>query len=114
MGQTFGHRYKLLHPEDKITSINVPWIVEMFVNFGALGVLTGMTLVGLFLAALESVFNRSKMTDLELSFGLAVLLPLFLQSSNFSLMTGSLLPLAIFLWAYLRAGLYVRKLISFW
>lgn len=112
MGQTFGHRYGLLHPEDKNTSINVPWIVEMYANFGAPGVLIGMTFVGFFLAFLEAMFNRPKMTDLELSFGIAILLPLFLQGSNFSLMTGSLLPLAICLWVYLRVGFYVCEVIT--
>ncbi len=36
-----------------------------------------------------------------------VLLPLFYQESNFSLMTGSLLPLTVSLWLYFTVGLRV-------
>ena len=65
LGQAFGHRYGVLQPADTITSENVPWLTEFFVNFGIAGVLLGMSLVGLVLAILEKLFNSQQMTSLE-------------------------------------------------
>ena len=107
LGQEFGHRYRILLPEDRITSINVPWIVEMYVNFGALGVLLGMAFAGVVLAALERLFNSTRMSPLELVTGLTIFFPLFHQESNVSVMMGSLLPLAVAFWVYFRVGLTV-------
>ena len=47
-GPAFGHRYRMLAPTDKMTSLNIPWVVEMYANFGRWGVVIGMTLVGAF------------------------------------------------------------------
>ena len=64
-----------------------------------------MSLVGGFLAFLDRIFNRQDMTTLEAVVGLAVIFPLAYPEANFSVMTGSLLPLAITLWVYFRFGL---------
>ena len=104
-GHAFGHRYRILNSWDKGTSINIPWIVEMYANFGRVGVLVGMALVGVFLALLSSIFNRREMSPLEFVIGAAIIFPLVYPASNFSLMTGSLLPLALSLWLFFRIGL---------
>jgi hypothetical protein len=107
-GQIFGHRYKFLLPEDRITSINMPWIVETFVNFGVWGVFLLMPVIGIFLALLSAIFNRSQMTPLEFVTGAAIIFPLVYPSSNVTVMVGSLLPLAVSLWLYFRIGLTIR------
>ena len=107
LGQWFGHRYGILLPDDKGTSINVPWIVEMYANFGIWGVLIGMTVAGVLLGFLQAVFNRSEMSPLEIVIGTTIFLPLFYQEANFSLMTGSLVPLTIGLWLYFWVGLTI-------
>lgn len=107
-GAAFGHRYRMLAPTDKWTSLNIPWVVEMYANFGRWGVLTGMTLVGALLAVLSGIFNRREMTAHEFAIGASIIFPLVYPSSNFSLMTGSLLPLAVALWVYFRLGLNLR------
>jgi hypothetical protein len=45
-GQTFGHRYGFISEGDDSTSNNLPQLVEFYVNFGAVGVLVGMFLIG--------------------------------------------------------------------
>lgn len=105
LGQEFGHRYGVLQPADTITSENVPWITEFYGNFGIAGVLLGMSLVGLLLAALEKLFNSQQMTSLEVVTGATILFPLFYQESNFSLMTGSILPLTVSLLIFFHGGL---------
>ena len=66
-----------------------------------------MTLIGVLLAFLKDVFNQSKMSPFEFVIGTTILLPLFYQESNFSLMTGSLPPPTICLWLYFGVGLTV-------
>ena len=106
-GQAFGHRYRILRPNDDITSVNVPWVLEMFANFGVVGVAIGMSLAGIVLALLSAVFNNRAMSPLEFVTGAAILFPLAYQASNLSVMTGVLVPLAICLWFYFRFGLTV-------
>jgi hypothetical protein len=106
-GQKFAHRYEMIAPENTTTSINVPWIVEMYANFGRMGVIIGMTLTGGFLALLSAFFNRSRMTPLEFVVGAAIVFPLVYPASNFSLMTGTLPQLTLALWLYFRFGLTI-------
>lgn len=105
-GRRFGLAYGFIVPASRM-SMNMPWIVEMFVNFGPLGVLAGMTLVGLFMAFLDRAFNRPGMTPLEALVGLTIIFPLSYPESNFSEMTGSLLLLTLALWFYFRFGLTI-------
>jgi hypothetical protein len=96
MGQWFGHHYRILGEDDTVTSINLPWLVEFYINFGPLGVVIGMTIVGAFLVLLEHVLLNAAMTDLEIVAGWALVFRLFYQESNLSLMLGGLISQAIF------------------
>ena len=97
----------MIAPDNKTTSINLPWVVEMYANFGRAGVLLGMALVGTFLALMSAIFNRREMTSLEFVVGAAIIFPLVYPASNFSLMTGTLLQLTLALWIYFRFGLTI-------
>ncbi len=108
-GQKFAHRYEMIAPENTTTSINLPWVIEMYANFGRLGVIIGMTLVGIFLAFLSAIFNRREMSSVEFVTGAAIIFPLVYPASNFSLMTGTLLQLALAVWLYFRIGLTLGK-----
>ena len=88
-------------------SLNLPWIVELLANFGRWGVFWGMALIGVFLAFLDRVFNSKGMTQFECIFGLSIIFPLVIPESNFSLMTGSLLPLFVSLYVYFTGGAWV-------
>jgi hypothetical protein len=97
LGQWFGHEYRILEPDDSITSINLPWIVEFYVNFGPLGIMIGMAVVGIMMALLERFFLNPDMTEVEVIAGWALLFRLFYQESNVSLMLGGLLLQVIFM-----------------
>jgi Chain length determinant protein len=45
-GQDFGHRYGFLSPDNGETSFNLAQLIELYVNFGVIGVLLGMFLYG--------------------------------------------------------------------
>jgi hypothetical protein len=55
-GQTFGHRYNLISIRNTGTSINLPQIVEMYANFGLIGVIVGMFIFGLIYRLLIEMF----------------------------------------------------------
>lgn len=104
-GNNFGRRYNYLGSYDYTTSFNLPWIVEMYANFGDLGVLIGMPLVGLLLAFLEQKLNRPGMNPVEFGIGATVLFRLVYQESNFSLMTGSVITLSLALYVLFKVCL---------
>jgi hypothetical protein len=55
-GGWFGHRYGLISPENTRTSINLPQIVELYGNFGFIGVIVGMFIFGLIYRLLLEIY----------------------------------------------------------
>lgn len=110
MGQRFGHHYQILGEGDAVTSINLPWLVEFYINFGPVGVLAGMFLVGMLFNMLEQILLRPEMTDIEITAGWALLFKLFYQESNLSLMLGGLVTQAIFFLGVLYGVIWLLRL----
>jgi len=106
-GGEFGSQFGFIHSSNNTTSINIPWITELLVNFGRWGVIWGMILFGAFIASLDRIFNARGATDLEFVFGLTLIFPLVYPESNFSVMTGSMLPLFVSLYIYFTGGAWV-------
>lgn len=90
LGQNFGHRYALIHASNKSTAINLPILVEFFVNFGGTGVVIGMLIVGMIYRVLDTLVNRPGQSQLLSMIGVVILLPLLLIESDFSLVLGGL------------------------
>jgi hypothetical protein len=105
-GNIFGHRYGLIAPTDHKTSVNIPWMIEFYINFGNLGVVVGMGMAGIILALLDLKLNRKEMSFLEVVFGATILMAIIYQDSNFSLMMGSLIQQTIGL--YLLFHIFLR------
>jgi len=55
-GQTFGHRYNFLSPDDLSTSYNLPKLIEFYGNFGVVGVLAGMFFLGVLYRVFQCMF----------------------------------------------------------
>jgi hypothetical protein len=102
VGQEFGHRYAVLAPDDRTTSVNLPLLVELQANFGAGGALLGMAVLGALYALLQSGLNRRGMGDGGLVIGAYVLARLLNVESDFSLVFGAVPYKAAFLWFALR------------
>jgi hypothetical protein len=103
LGGEFGVRYGFIAP-DRGTSINVPWITELFINFGSFGVVLGMGVIGLLMAAADRIFNSTGMAPLEAITGLTLIFPFAYPESNFSVMWGSFPLLFLSLFLYFRIG----------
>lgn len=91
IGQDFGHRYALIDPNDEWTSINLPWLVEFYANFGTLGVLAGMFFVGVFFRILVQKFRVPVSSSMVHVLAVTVMFGLFYAESNFALMVGGIL-----------------------
>ena len=95
IGQDFGHRYGLLQTYDMGTSMNLPWIIEFYANFGLLGVLAGMFFTGVFFRILLQKLKVSVNNPVEHVIAVTITFSLFYAESNFALMVGGILPIFI-------------------
>ena len=101
LGQEFGHRYGILDPWDRSTSVNFPQIVEMYANFGPVGVLVGMALLGLVYRALYAKLNRPGVTLPVILIGAYLFKDLINIESDFSLVFGSVMQKVVVLYIVL-------------
>jgi hypothetical protein len=95
IGNVFARRYRYVGSKDYATTVNLPLMVEMYVNFGASGVQIGMVLLGLLFAFLEQKLNSLKMGSLEIVIGIGMLYPFTSHEWNFSLMFGNVLTVTL-------------------
>ena len=87
-GNDFGHRYGILAPGVYDSSINLPWLVEFYVNFGPWAVPLGMALVGVVLRLLAQKLSNPAANDCEYVLGLTLCFQLFWGESNLAIMWG--------------------------
>jgi hypothetical protein len=101
LGQDFGHRYQYLDQADASTSINFPYLVEFYANFGPMAILPGMLVVGMIYGLLATLVNRPGQSTLASVAGVVLLLPLFNIESDFAVTFGGLLLNGAALWLIL-------------
>jgi hypothetical protein len=101
-GNEFGRRYLFVHPRNLDTSINVPWLLEFYMNFGAWGVIAGMALVGVGFRFLIQKLSNPAASPAEYVLGLSLVFELFYSESNLALMWGGLLLTFVSLYLTLR------------
>ena len=64
----------------------MPWITELYANFGIIGVIIGMLLIGFFFRLLVNYLSIDTPNRIEFIIGLSVTFELFFADSNFSLL----------------------------
>lgn len=96
VGREFNVKYGF-NPEGNLTSINLPWVAELYLNFSFFGLFFGMFLIGIFIALLTKLVSVPKNNCVQYISGLAVVTPLILPESNFALMVGGIIPQYFFL-----------------
>ena len=90
IGNRWARRYGYLNADDFGTSYNLPWLPEMYMNFGIIGVIAMNLLIGIFLRFLSLNFWKNPRNPSEFAFGMVLGMPLMFVESNFSLMFGAL------------------------
>lgn len=96
LGNDFGHRYKILNSEDQGTSWNMPVLNEFYVNFGFVGVLIGMLMLGIILRIFVSFVSIINTKNYHFISGFAALFPIFFLESHLSLVFGTIIQTYVF------------------
>ncbi|MFH1702701.1 MAG: hypothetical protein ABIB41_04595 [Nitrospirota bacterium] len=91
LGQEFGHRYSLLYLSDYTTSYNFCQLIEMYANFGIIGVIIGMFIVGVIYRSLYEMLCHPKAGEGGLLIGLFIFMGLANIESDFSLVFGGVI-----------------------
>ena len=107
LGQEYGHRYAFIARWDFGTSINLEQTVEMYANFGTLGVLIGMFLIGVIYRGLYTVLNHPGAGDGGILVAASTFRVLLNIESDFSLVFGGIVQNAVLL--CLTLWLLVRR-----
>jgi hypothetical protein len=98
-GQTFGHLYWFLDPDDETTSYNLPQLIELYGNFGIPGVLVGMFLLGILYRVIQYIFVHPGMGLGAMVGAVYIFTRLLLIESPLSLVIGGLF------WGFIFLGL---------
>lgn len=99
MGQYFGHRYKFIQDEDLTTSVNLPLIVEGYMNWGWFGIVFSAMFVGIVLRFLLELWIGESGATGNVILGMVVVMNMVLQEVNLSLVFGGLLYGGLVYWS---------------
>ena len=102
LGQDFGHRYGFLHPSDYTTSFNMTQLVETYANFGVIGVIIGMFIIGIIYRALYEMLCHPKAGEGGFLIGLFIFMGLANIESDFSVVFGAVIYYIILLAIIMR------------
>lgn len=87
-GNAWAQRYGYLYSGDDVTSFNLPFLPEMYMNFGYPGIVViGFMLGGLMGFVASRLWMREDDSSL-IAFGIVIALPFLTPESNLSLMLG--------------------------
>lgn len=95
LGQDFGHRYDLIDDDDLQTSANLPQMVELYANFGWLGIIIGMLLLGVFYRVLYAMINHPQQGSGGILFACMIFYNLILIEADLGLSLASLMQTVI-------------------
>lgn len=88
LGSVWARAYGYLGADDYETSFNLPWLPEMYMNFGIFGVIGISVLIGIFFHMLAVNFWADARTPSTFAFGMAFGLPLVYVENNLSMVFG--------------------------
>jgi hypothetical protein len=95
-GNFWGHRYLVLLPDDKATSWNFPVLNEFYANFGMIGVVFGMFLLGFFTKLLLLNLWTKNSSNIEMLVSSVIIFNLFFLENNLSQILGKIINQFIF------------------
>lgn len=91
IANSIGRKYGFLDQHDFITSLNLPWIAEMFLNFGWPGIVLLSVLVGVIIRLFKNGIARRASTPVELAFAYSIASGFFMPESNMSIGFGNMI-----------------------
>jgi hypothetical protein len=106
---TFPDRYGLRQSRDSRTAVRLPQLVEMYINFGVLGVITGMFIIGLIYQVLYYILNHSSAGEWWQVSSAIIFSSLLDIEGNFTRVFGNVIYWIVILYIF---GMLVRKKVS--
>jgi hypothetical protein len=97
-GNEWARQYGYLGQNDTVTSFNLPWLPETYMNFGWYGIVGIMLLIGILYRYLWVILMENSQIPVGYTVALVVAQSLVFSESNFSLQVGSLIIFAVVLW----------------
>ncbi len=91
LGNRWAREYGYLAQTDFTTSFNLPWITEMYINFGWYGVVFIPFILGVLFRGLWEKLAKAPRTVLDFCLGMTVLSPLIVVESHLSMMLGGVI-----------------------
>jgi hypothetical protein len=91
LGNDWARAYKLARSDDYAYSYNLPWIAEMYMNFGFAGVLGVSFFIGLLFYFFKVFFCQVENDPARLAFGVLLMCPLMFPESHLSLVLGGVI-----------------------
>jgi hypothetical protein len=98
LGQDYGHRYDFIDYSDYATSVNLPQLVETYANFGMIGVVVGMLLIGMFYGGVTAFFDRPQTPLVAVAAGATVVSSMLNVESDFATVNGGFIVQLPVLW----------------
>lgn len=113
-GNVWANRYGYLGASNFTTSFNLPWLPEMYINFGLFGIAFLNIVLGLLFALLANAVWRRATDPSTFAFGMVLGTPLFFVESNLSLLVGELVIVVITLYIIGRLATVVMPSVFVW
>lgn len=115
LGNSWAHMYRYLHKFDHKTSFNLPFITEMYMNFGIPGIVVISLLLGMVMGWLSRRYWAAGSSILVTAFGILIGMPFLTPESNLSLLAGRAIVGAITVYASLYVlyllfpGIFIKR-----
>jgi len=107
-----GRRYGFLDQHDYITSLNLPWLAEMFINFGWWGIVIINCIVGAFIRMFKNGIVDRVSTPVQFAFAYAIGSGFFFPESNMSIAFGQMIIAWISISVFLVALRLSRRIVA--
>ncbi|MCX7856937.1 MAG: hypothetical protein N2513_02980 [Deltaproteobacteria bacterium] len=102
LGNRWAIQYGYLNPFDTVTSFNLPWLPEMYMNFGIFGIIGINFLIGMLFYTLSKFFTGFCTDSTRFAIGLSLSGSIMFVESHLSMKTGGiiicLMTLTTFMW----------------
>jgi hypothetical protein len=110
LGNDWGRSYQLINNDNFAISFNLPWIAEMYMNFGFFGVLGVSFIIGLVFYVFKATICQAGNDPAKLAFGVLLMTPLMFPESHLSLVLGGVIVGGILLniFAFLSVRLFPK------
>jgi hypothetical protein len=89
-GNQWGVQEGYLNRNDHLTSLNLPWLSQMYLSYGPIGIIIGSIIVGIILFLLNRFYWTAPNRPWDYAIGLVALLMMFAIDSDFSVTFGVL------------------------